>query len=150
MRCIWIDADSCSREARNIVMRLTRRIDIKVVLVANHPLRIRENNRIQVVLCGVGRDAADDYIHAESRPGDIVVCRDIALTQRLLSKGAHVLNDRGKIYTEQSIAYDTLRRDMAYQVHTELGITKSHSRKKKEGHSHAFARGLEHLLYRCT
>lgn len=150
MRCIWIDADACSRVARNIAIRLAKRTNIQAMLVANHQLSIRETDKIHVILCGPEKNAADHYIHAESKPKDIAVCRDIELIKQLLAKGLSVLNDRGKIYTTETITFDSLRRTQANFVHSELGFSSPPTQKKGKTYSHEFASALDHLVNRCT
>jgi uncharacterized protein YaiI (UPF0178 family) len=54
-------------------------------------------------LCPLGANSADDRIVQLAEPGDLAVCRDIPLAARLLAKGVAVIDDRGRIFSDENI-----------------------------------------------
>jgi uncharacterized protein len=100
MRTIYIDADACPVKAE--VYRVACRYDLRVVLVANAPLKIPANERIELVV-RTGFGAADDWIAEQAGPGDIVITADIPLAARCLERVALVLSPKGRQFTDNDI-----------------------------------------------
>jgi uncharacterized protein YaiI (UPF0178 family) len=100
---IWIDADSCPRQVRELVCRAGTRLKKQVLFVANHPIPIPKSHLFSMILADEGPDAADDYIVDHAETGDLVITRDIPLAKRLVDLEIRVLNDRGTVYTEHNI-----------------------------------------------
>src|SRR5207244_4165438 len=100
MLTIYIDADACP--VKDEVYRVAGRYAMRVAVVANAPLRIPANARVQLMVCS-GFGAADDWIAEQAGPGDVVVTADIPLAARCLTKGARVLDPRGYLFTEKDI-----------------------------------------------
>jgi hypothetical protein len=98
---ILVDADACP--VKNEVYRVAQRCALKVVLVANAPMRIPEETWIEFVVVGGRFDASDDWIESRVVPGDIVITADIPLAARCLKKGAAVLGHKGREFTEENI-----------------------------------------------
>ena len=98
---IYIDADACP--VKEEVYRVARRYEIKVIVVANAPIRVPTDELIELVVVPGGFDAADDRIVEGSGSGDIVVTSDIPLADRCLRAGARVLSPRGIPFTEDAI-----------------------------------------------
>ena len=72
-----------------------------VVVVANAPLRVPADPLVELVARLVS--AADDWIAEQAGPGDIVVTADIPLAARCLTSGAHVLDPKGRRFTDNDI-----------------------------------------------
>ena len=99
---IFVDADSCPREARNIVLRFAGRLGIKAVFAANCPIPDLPETA-QMELCPQGEGEADKRIVALARPGDLVLTRDLPLAEKLVEGGVAVLDDRGRVFTRENI-----------------------------------------------
>jgi uncharacterized protein YaiI (UPF0178 family) len=99
---ILVDADSCPRAARNLVMRAAKRGGFGVVFVANRPVPGLWGDAI-MELCPPGEGAADDRIVELARRGDLVITRDIPLAGRLVERDLAVMDDRGTVYTGENI-----------------------------------------------
>jgi hypothetical protein len=100
MLIIYIDADACP--VKDEIYRVARRYALRVVVVANTPLRTPADALIErVVRPGFG--AADDWIAEQAGPGDLVVTADIPLAARCLEKNARVLDPRGRPFTDNDI-----------------------------------------------
>ena len=85
MLTIYIDADACP--VKDEIYRVARRYGMRVVVVANAPLRVPANPLVELVV-RTGFGAADDWIAEQAGPGDIVVTADIPLAARCLAREA--------------------------------------------------------------
>lgn len=83
---IWIDADACPRAARDLVVRFALKRSLEVVLVAGQPQQKPNFSCVSLVVVPSGPDAADDHIVEQALPGDLVICSDIPLADRLLKQ----------------------------------------------------------------
>jgi uncharacterized protein YaiI (UPF0178 family) len=100
---IFVDADSCPRPARELVLRTAKRRGLTAVFAANRPIPGLEGENAVMEQCPPGEGAADDRIVGLSLRGDLVITRDIPLAKRLVEKGVQVLDDRGRAYTRENI-----------------------------------------------
>jgi len=100
---IWIDADSCPRQVRDLICKTGIRLNLTVNFVANRPIPMNESVLFHMILADSSPDAADDYIVEHAESGDLVITRDIPLAKRLVDRGIRVINDRGNVYTEINI-----------------------------------------------
>jgi uncharacterized protein YaiI (UPF0178 family) len=146
---ILVDADSCPRPARELVLRAAARTGIKAVFAANRPIPGIDGDNAVMELCPPGEGAADDRIVALAGPEDLVVTRDIPLANRLVEAGICVLDDRGRIYTRENIRERLSLRDfMVGLAENGLGSERSASYGKKE--LKAMADSLDKLLSRLA
>ena len=100
---IWVDADACPREIKEILYRAAQRRQVKLTLVANQMLRTPRSPLINTVLVPSGMNIADRHIVEMVAPGDLVVTADIPLAAEVVAKGAHALDPRGELYTEGTV-----------------------------------------------
>ena len=100
MRTIYIDADACP--VKDETYRVARRYGLRVVVVANAPLRVPADALVELVV-RAGFGAADDWIAEQAGPGDVVVTADIPLAARCVAKEARVLDPRGRAFTDRDI-----------------------------------------------
>jgi uncharacterized protein YaiI (UPF0178 family) len=100
---IWVDADSCPRQVRDLICKTGERLKIPVTFVANRKIPIPDSPLFSMELASLDPDAADDYIVEHSGIGDMVITRDIPLAKRLVDLSIRVLNDRGIVYTNENI-----------------------------------------------
>ena len=107
---ILVDADAVP--VKQEVFRVALRYEIKVVMVANSPINIQQEDWLETVVVSGGFDAADDWIVKHVQKNDIVVTGDIPLAARCLKKAARVLDYRGRILTENSIGNLLATRDL--------------------------------------
>jgi uncharacterized protein len=109
MLTIYIDADACP--VKDEVYRVARRYEMRVAVVANAPLRVPADARVELVV-RPGFGAADDWIAERAGPGDVVVTADIPLAARCLAKGARVLDPKGHPFTDNDIGSALALRDL--------------------------------------
>ncbi len=98
---IYIDADACP--VKEEVYRVARRYAIKVYVVSNAPLRVPQEDGVELVVVRGGFDAADDWIAERVGAGDIAITADIPLAERCLARGSRVLGPKGVEFTEGAI-----------------------------------------------
>src|ERR1700678_4079377 len=100
---IWVDADGCPGEIKDMLYRVAKRRKILVTLVANQPLRIPPSAFISSVRVGEGMNVADRRIVELAAPGDLVITADIPLAADVVAKGGQALNPRGELYTDANV-----------------------------------------------
>lgn len=108
---IWIDADACPRQAKEIVYRAANRTQTEAVLVANRALAVPPSPCIRVVCVPGGFDEADKAIAAQARAGDLVVTSDLPLADELVGKGCVVRSPRGEVFDAQNVKAAVQMRD---------------------------------------
>lgn len=100
---IWVDADACPGEIKELLYRASERGDIQVTLVANQVLRTPSSPRISSLLVPGGMNVADRRIVELVSPGDLVITADIPLAADVVAKGAQALDPRGELYTDANV-----------------------------------------------
>ena len=158
---ILVDADSCPREAREMVLRFSARLCIKTIFAANRPIPglpeipgIPGNPGIVLMeLCPSGEGAADNRIVELAGPGDLVLTRDLPLAERLVDAGVTVLDDRGRVFTKENIKERRSLRDFVVGL-AENGLdterTASYGRKELQTFANSLDRELTRLMKGIT
>ena len=98
-----IDADARPKAIKEIVYKLSERLRIETILVANQAIAKPRSPMIKSIVVDKGPDVADQYIVDEMDPDDLVITQDIPLADLVVTKGGLAINPRGDIYTEASI-----------------------------------------------
>jgi len=128
---ILVDADSCPREAREMILRFSSRLGIKTIFAANRPIpgirqvprnpqnpEIRKNpgapqEMVVMEICPPGEGSADRRIAELAEKGDLAITRDVPLAEKLVESGIVVLDDRGRVFTKENIRELRSLRDFA-------------------------------------
>jgi hypothetical protein len=100
---IWVDADACPAEIKELLYRAAKRREVLVTLVANRPLRTPASPFINSICVREGTNVADQHIVNLVSPGDLVITADIPLAAQVVTKGGQALDPRGELYTEENI-----------------------------------------------
>ena len=100
---IIVDADSCPKNVRELILRTVNRKGIKAVFAANRPIPGVEGENSQMIICPVAENSADDRIFETAEKGDLAISRDLALAKRLLGKDVNIIDDRGRAITTNNI-----------------------------------------------
>jgi uncharacterized protein len=108
---IWIDADACPKLVKEIIYKISQRLQLPVVLVANKSMFIPPSPLIRLVTVSLGADVADSYIVEHVKENDLVITADLPLAAFIVEKNAVGLNVRGEIYTEENVRERLSMRD---------------------------------------
>ena len=142
---LWVDADACPRDAKELVYRAADRLAIPTVLVANMQLSIPRSKFVSTVRVGAGLNVADDYIAKEAQPGDVAITADVPLAAELVRKGVSVMDPRGEEFTPDNAEEKLAMRDLMQELR-DSGVTtggpKSFDAKAKQ----QFANTLDRVL----
>ena len=117
---VWVDADSFPALARKFLAEHALGKGVEVLFVANHELKVPDE-RVKMIVCEKVEGAADDYICNHACENDIVVTRDIPFASRLVQKNIAVMNDRGLLFSKESIEDKLRERDFSLNL-AELGL----------------------------
>ena len=120
MLIIYIDADACP--VRDEVYRVATRYSMRVVVVANTPLRVPTDSRVELVV-RAGFGVVDDWIAGQVGPGDIVITTDIPLAARCLQKHALVIDSRGIPFSENDIGEALATRELMDTLRNSGSVT---------------------------
>jgi uncharacterized protein YaiI (UPF0178 family) len=144
---LWIDADACPRDVKELIFRAGERLQLPVFVVANKAMYVPTSPRVVMVLVAGGPDVADDHIVSNCRAGDLAITADIPLAARLVPKGLVVINPRGEEYDAENIGERLSVRDFmteARDVGVMTGGPSAFGPKDKQ----RFANALDRALYR--
>lgn len=109
---IWVDADACPGETKELLYRAALRAQVPVTLVANQVLRLPPSPLINFVLVPGGMNVADRRIVELVSPGDLVITADIPLAADVVAKGGQALDPRGELYTDANVGERHAMRNM--------------------------------------
>jgi len=119
---LWIDADSCPRQVRDMICRAGKRLSLTINFVANRKIPFEPQSLCKMIISDATPDAADDYIVEHAEGFDLVITRDIPLAKRLVDKNIRVINDRGTVYTADNINERLSVRNLMLELYNN-GIT---------------------------
>ena len=142
---ILVDADSCPKAARELILRTALRRKIHAVFAANRLIPGICGENIVMDICPDVENSADNRLAEIAETGDLAISRDLALAKRLLEKGAVVIDDRGRVFSRDSINELLSLRDFTVGLaKCGLGGERTANYGKKE--SKAFADALDRQL----
>jgi uncharacterized protein YaiI (UPF0178 family) len=113
---IWVDADACPGEIKELLYRAADRLKIKLTLVANQSMRVPRSEFIETLLVRDGANVADRRIVELAAPGDLVVTADIPLAADTVAKGVEAIDPRGNLYSDANISERLALRNMLDQL----------------------------------
>lgn len=127
---ILVDADACP--VVKIVENAARKYSVPVTLLCdtNHVLN-SEYSEVKVI--SAGKDAVDFAIVNICNRGDIVVTQDYGVAAMALGKGAYVIHQSGKWYTNENIDQMLMERHIASKLRNSKknGNKRLHGPKKR-------------------
>ena len=100
---IWVDADACPGDVKELLYRTAQRRRIHVTLVANQGLATPRSEFLSTIVVATGMNVADRRIEELAQPGDLVITADIPLAAAVVAKGAKAIDPRGELYTEDNV-----------------------------------------------
>jgi len=142
---IWVDADACPVVNKDILCRAAERTKIQLTFIANQFIRLPPSRYIKFIQVARGFDVADKEIVQKLEAGDLVISGDIPLAAEAIEKGAHVLNHRGELYTENNIREALNMRDFMDTLRSS-GVETGGPSALSQSDRQAFANQLDKFL----
>ena len=142
---IWVDADACPSEPKDVLFKAARRIGLPLTLVANQYMDYPRSDLIRFELVKHGADAADKRIVELVEPNDLVVTADIPLAADVIAKGGLVIDPRGELLDKDNIGSRLATRNFLEEFRAagmQTGGPAPYSAKDKQN----FANQLDKLL----
>jgi uncharacterized protein YaiI (UPF0178 family) len=118
---IYVDADACP--VKDEVYRVAARHAVPVTVVAAGFIRVPPDPLIERVAAGPGLDAADDWIVARVRPGDLVITEDVPLASRCHKAGAESISPTGRAFDEAAIGMTLAVRNLMHDLRSAGEVT---------------------------
>lgn len=100
---LLVDADSCPKDIRTVLVRAAVKRGLDARFYADRTLPDVVEAGLSMIVVEGGDDAADDALFGECGRDDICVTRDMLLADRLVEKGALVIDTDGTLYTRENI-----------------------------------------------
>lgn len=144
---IYVDADACP--VITIVEQVARKNQIPVTLLCdtNHVLC---SNYSEVKVVGAGADAVDFALINMCKKYDIVVTQDYGVAAMALGKGAYVIHQSGKWYTNENIEQMLMERHLAKKARRTKSRNHLKGPRKRTGEDdQRFIESFEKLIRRA-
>ncbi len=142
---IIIDADGCPVTVIAAKIAKENGASCTVVSDSAHVFGGERIFGAKAVVVSQGADSADFYIVNNTNEGDIVVTQDYGLAAMCLAKKAAVINQDGKIYSDENIGGLLERRALGKKVMRGGGRLKGPPKRKPE-HNKNFEITLRSML----
>ena len=146
---IWVDADACPGEAKNVLYKTSKRLQIPVTLVANQMMFVPKSTLIRFELVAAGANAADLRIVELMNAGDLVITADIPLAAAAVEKGATVLDPRGNVLDAGNVGSRLAARNLMENLRSsgiETGGPAAYTAKNKQDFANQIDRLVNRLL----
>ena len=102
---LWIDADAAPVAVKEVCYRVSERLQLETVLVANQRLQLPVGYpNLSAVRVEGGPDVADRYIAEHASAGDVAVTADIPLAALLVPKGVVVIDQIGRASCRERVS----------------------------------------------
>ena len=139
---LLIDGDACPDRKEVIELALHYGVEVLLFIDFSH---IIEDERIQIVMCEVGKDSVDQMILSYIQEGDLLISQDYGLASLALLKNAVVLHVTGKRISEDNINNLLTSRYLGHLSRKQNKHVKG-PKKRDYKTSQIFLRELEKLL----
>lgn len=146
---VWVDADACPKAAKDQLIKFALRRKFEVLLVAGQSQIKPAFACVRLIVVPSGPDAADDYLVEHAQPGELVICSDVPLADRLVKKGIAVLDPRGREFDERNMGDRLAVRNLFTDLR-ELGQAGGGQAAYGERDRQAFSNALDRLLTRLA
>ena len=139
---ILVDADACP--VLNIIENLAEKYDLDLIIFSDiyHNLTSEYGNIIKM---DKKDQSVDMAIYNQTQKEDIVVTQDYGLAAMVLSKKCKVLNNKGKIFTDDNIDYLLMRRHQNSKLRR-AGKKHPNPKKRKEKDDIEFEKYLKKVI----
>lgn len=144
---VWIDADACPKGAKDQVVKFALKRCFEVLLVAGQAQTKPAYACVRLIVVPSGPDAADDYLVEHAQPGELVICSDVPLADRLVKKGVAALDPRGREFDESNMGDKLAVRNLFTELR-EQGQIGGGQGPYGDRDKQAFANSLDRILTR--
>lgn len=107
---ILVDADACP--VKEIIEKVAREFQIPVLMLIDTS-HILSSGYSEIIVVSKAADAVDFALINRTGSGDIVVTQDYGVAALALAKGAYVIHQNGRVYTDGNIDQMLMERDIA-------------------------------------
>ncbi len=142
---VWVDADACPKAAKEQLIKFALKRKFEVLLVAGQSQTKPAFACVRLIVVPSGPDAADDYLVEHAQPGELVICSDVPLADRLVKKGVTALDPRGREFDERNMGDRLAVRNLFTDLR-EQGQVGGGQAAYGERDRQAFANALDRLL----
>src|SRR5690606_27246887 len=146
---LWIDADAVPRAVKDICIRVSERLRLETVFVANQRVQLLPGYAyVSAVRVEGGPDVADRYIAEHAGARDVAVTAGIPLAALLVPNGVAVIDPRGEEGTAGRIGGRLSGRNLLggrRRAGVETGGNAAYGPREKQ----AFANALDRTLTRA-
>ena len=146
---IWVDADACPADIKDLIFRMSQRRRVPACLVANRPMYTPPSSQITLVCVPKEPDAADHYIVRHVTANDIVITADIPLAAASVGKHAQVIGPRGEVFTAANVHERLAVRNLMQDLRTR-GLVQGGPAPLKAQDRQKFADALDRALTKNT
>ena len=144
---LWVDADACPREVRDLIELSALRRRFRAVFVANSHLRVHPSEYIEFRMVEHGGDKADDYIVENAVCDDLAITADIPLAARLVEVDVAVIDPRGEVMDRGNIEERIATRNLMEELRG-AGLIAGGPKEPDAGDRQRFANALDRFLTR--
>lgn len=177
MFTLYVDADSCPKNLRVILLRCIAKNGYRAFFVSDRPLKdvqlakqeqtalLRKQARlegvtdalalrsikseIESIVVEPGMDSADDWIVENAELPCLAITHDIPLAARLVERDIPVIDDRGGIYNKENMANRLSVRNVMTEFR-EMGIFSQKNKPMGPREVKAFSDSLNSVLHILT
>ena len=142
-------ANTTDKAAKDQVIKFALKRQFEVVLVAGQSQIKPTYALVKLIVVPSGPDAADDYLVEHAVPGELVICSDVPLADRLVKKGVAALDPRGKEFDPQNMGERLAVRNLFTDLR-EQGQVSGGQGAYGERDKQAFANALDRILTRLA
>ena len=139
---ILVDADSCP--VLNIIEKVARNFNLELLIFSDiyHNLTTEYGKLVKM---DKKTQAVDMALYNKAQPRDIVITQDYGLAAMAISKNCKVLNNKGKIYSDDNIDYLLMKRHVNSKLRRS-GKKHPTSKKRQEKDDIKFKKALISLI----
>ncbi len=146
---VWVDADACPKGAKDQLVKFALKRGLEVVMVAGQAISKPSFACVKLIVVPSGPDAADDYLVEHAVPGELVICSDVPLADRLVKNGVSALDPRGKEFDQSNMGERLALRNLFTDLR-EQGQASGGQGAYGDKDKQAFANALDRILTRLS
>jgi len=146
---IWVDADACPTEIKEIIEKAAHKRLIETIFVSNKNLYVPQSQYLSFVKVEAGADVADAYIAERATEQDIVITQDIPLAALVVPKGSVAISFHGDLFTSSNIGERLSVRNFMKEMRDtgmQTGGPKPYNNQHKQKFANTFDKEIVRLL----